>query len=168
MRIGLIPKLILLFVVIGIFLYNFENYAAASCEDLGIHYGSFSICSNSNTNAAKSEKIQETVLRLFDMKNPFNEGGPIVFVGKLTNKSGAPISGAKITVLHDGLCQNKTIGIGTTDKIGRFLVFTTAKVWDEKDNLVKVRAEFFGKGKLLPSTSESKIIVVLPHQNKGC
>jgi hypothetical protein len=165
-----IPKLILFFAATGIFFYNFEHYAAASCEEMSINYGSSFVCSKSgkSSDTAKSEKTQKTVLRLFDMRAIFNEGDPIVFVGKLTNKTGTPISGAKITVLHDGTCQNKIIGEGITDKMGRFMVYSTAKVWDKKDNLIKTHAEFLGQDKFLSSKSEPTIVVVYPLQNKGC
>ena len=159
-------KLVLIFAVIGVISYNFEHRAVAYAE-MNVRQNSFSIY-DKNTDGIKSEKTQQTVLRLFDMRHRFNEGDPIPFVGKLTDKSGTPIPDAKITVLHDGACKNKIVGEGVTDKRGRFLVITDAKIWDEKDNLVKVHAEFLGQGKFLSSTSESNVVVVLPLQHKNC
>ena len=102
------------------------------------------------------------------MRHRFSEGDPIVFVGVLVTKAGTPIPNAKVIILHDGTCQNKIIGDGMTDKRGRFFIPADAKVWDEKDNLIKAHAEFLGQKKLLPSTSEPKIVVVFPLQNKSC
>ena len=163
---------ILFTVVFGIlFFYNFEHRATASCEEFALNYGASSVCSkpSKKTEVTKSkEKTEQTVLRLFDMRNSFNEGDPTVFVGKLTTKSGTPIPNSKITITHDGVCPTKIIGEGKTDKTGRFWIFANAKIWDKEDNLVKTHAEYKGEGRFLSSTSEYKIIVVLPVQNRNC
>ncbi|HWP78747.1 MAG TPA: carboxypeptidase-like regulatory domain-containing protein [Candidatus Nitrosotenuis sp.] len=101
------------------------------------------------------------------MRHRFNEGDPAVFVGKLTTKSGTPVPNSKITIIHDGSCPDKIIAEGKTDKTGRFWIFSSAKIWD-KDNLVKVHAEYRGERGLFSSQSENKVIVVLPVQNKSC
>jgi endonuclease YncB( thermonuclease family) len=117
---------------------------------------------------ASSDTAQSTVLRLFGIRYPVNEGDPLVFVGILSTKEGISVQGAKITITHDGMCTNKTIGYGTTDKLGRFWILTTAKVWDQKDNMIKVQAEFSGQKGLRGAISESEIIRIYPVQNKLC
>jgi uncharacterized GH25 family protein len=160
-------KLTILIVILVVFA-SFTMVYAATCKDAGLSYSSSSVCFSKDKEQATKQTMQPTTLKLFDMKNPFNEGSPIVFVGKLVTKSGEPVPDAKITIKHDGLCTNKTIGSGKTDKTGRFWIYAIAKVWDKKDNLVKTHAEFTGKTGFLASTSEYKIIVVYPVQNKGC
>lgn len=155
----------LLFAAVTILVFGFAH-AAASCEDASLSYGTSSACPDSGD--SKEEKAQKTILRLFDIKPRLNEGDPIVFVGKLASVSGKPISNAKISILHDGACQAKVIGHGTTDKNGVFYVHSNAKVWDKKDNMVLVHAEFSGNAKALASKSEPKIVVVYPLQSKGC
>lgn len=147
---------------------SFTMVSATTCKDAGLGYGSSSVCFSKDKEQATKQTVQRTVLKLFDMKNPFNEGLPIVFVGKLITESGVPVPDAKITIKHDGLCANKTIGSGKTDNTGRFWIYAIAKVWDKKDNLVKTHAEFEGKKGFLASSSEYKIIVVYPVKNKGC
>jgi uncharacterized GH25 family protein len=102
------------------------------------------------------------------MKAIHNEGSPLVFVGKLTTSSGEPVTGATITITHDGTCENKTIGSIKTDKTGEFRLYTSAKIWDKKDNMIKAQAKFTGKNGFLPSSSIPRIIVVYPLKNLGC
>jgi hypothetical protein len=46
---------------------------------------------------------------------------------------------------------------------------TAARIWDEKDNLVKTHAEFAGSNKFLPSKSDAQILVVYPIRGeKAC
>lgn len=140
---------------------------ADTCKDLGIHYGSASLCPTQSKKQS-SDTAQSTVLRLFEVGRPVNEGDPLVFVGKLSTKDGVPIRGGKITITHDGTCANKTIGYGTTDKSGRFWILTTAKIWDHRDGMVRAQAEFSGQKGLHGSISESEIVRVYPVQNKLC
>lgn len=161
-------KKLLVFLFVGIFfLFGFHE-VSADCGEFSLSYDSASVCSKTTKNAETAKSKETTVLRLFDMRNPFNEGDPIVFVGKLATKSGVPIPNSKITIVHDGPCAFKTIGEGKTDKTGRFWILATAKIWDERDNLVKTHATYGGEEKFLSSTSEYKVIVVLPVQNKSC
>jgi hypothetical protein len=161
---------ITLFVFTAITLLFLESYAStmSGCKDIGLHYGSSSICFEKGAGKNNTQLAQPVVLSLFDMRNPHDEGFPIVFVGKLVTKSGQPVKDAVITIKHDGTCANKTIGSAKTDNTGKFYIFTIAKIWDKKDNMIKAHAEFTGKKGFLPATSESKIIVVYPLQNKGC
>lgn len=140
---------------------------ASRCDDVGLYYGNSAICWSQGS--GKNQTTAEpTVLKLFDMKSIYNEGSPIVFVGKLATESGDPVSDAVIMITHDGACQNKVIGSTKTDITGRYMVYASAKIWDEKDNLIKATASFAGKNGYLPSTSISKIIVVYPLHNEGC
>lgn len=161
-------KKLLIFLFVGIFFLHGFHEVAADCNKFSLSYDSASICSKTSKNADTAKSKETTVLRLFDMKNPFNEGDPIVFVGKLTTKSGVPLPNSKITIVHDGPCTPKTIGEGKTDKTGRFWILATAKIWDKGDNLVKTHAVYVGEGRFLSSTSEYKMIVVLPVQSKNC
>jgi hypothetical protein len=163
-KVVIIIVTIFAFVTIG----GIEQIFADVCEDLGLHYSSSSICPIQNKNQPTSSTPQDTILRLFSMRYLFNEGDPIVFVGTLSTKEGTPIRDAKITIKHDGICTNKTIGYGTTDKTGRFWILTNAKIWDKRDNLVNTHAEFSGKKGLRDTISESRIIVVYPVKNKLC
>ena len=115
--------------------------------------------------------IEKTTLKLYAMRySSFNEGLPVVFVGKLTDATGKGIAYSKIVIKGDAPCPiDHIITSGTTDKKGRFWIKTTALIWDEKDNLVKTFAEFAGSDKFLPSKSDTQIIVVYPvHGEKAC
>lgn len=161
-------KKLFIFLFVGIFFLHGFYEVSADCDEFSLNYDSASVCSKASKSAETAKSKETTFLRLFDMRNPFNEGDPIVFVGKLVTKSGVPIPNSKITIVHDGPCALKTIGDGKTDKAGRFWILATAKIWDEKDNLVKTHAVYGGGGRFLSSTSEYKTIVVLPVQNKSC
>ena len=99
----------------------------------------------------------------------FNGGQTIVFSGKLATESGDRIPNAKIIIKNDGPCpENHIIAEGITDKHGRFMIYTIAKVWDESDNLNKVHAEFEGNENFLPSSSYEYSIVVYPLHAEKC
>ena len=108
--------------------------------------------------------IEKTTLKLHVMRHSsFNEGQPIVFVGKLTDKVGNGIAGTKVIIKGDAPCpKDHIITSGITDKNGRYWIMTTARIWDEKDNLVKTHAEFDGTDQFLPSKSDIQVIVVYP------
>lgn len=148
---------------------SFVNTSEASkCKDIGLYYGNSAICWSQGSDKNQTKTAEPTVLRLFDMRGIYNEGSPVVFVGKLATESGDPIPDAVITITHDGACQNKVIGSAKTDVTGRYMVYASARIWDEKDNLIKATANFAGKNGYLPSVSISKIIVVYPLHNEGC
>ena len=67
------------------------------------------------------------------------------------------------TIKNDGPCpEDHFIANGTTNNYGRYWIKTTSKIWDEKDNMIRIHAEFNGNEKYLPSKSIDQNIVVLP------
>lgn len=115
--------------------------------------------------------VEKTILKIHTMRySSFNEGLPIVFVGKLTDEAGKGVAYSKIVIKGDAPCPtDHIIASGTTNKNGRFWIMTMARIWDEKDNLVKTYAEFAGSSEFLPSKSNVQIIVVYPARGeKAC
>ncbi len=124
-------------------------------------------------NFASAHSLQEpskTILTLHEFEYPwFNGGQTIVFSGKLATELGDRIPNANIIIKNDGPCpENHIIAEGVTDKHGRFMIYTIAKIWDESDNLNKVHAEFEGNENFLPSSSYEHIMVVFPLHAEKC
>ena len=96
-------------------------------------------------------------------------GQPLVFVGKFTTDSGKPIYNATIIIKKDQKCpDDQFIGQGTTDKRGKFSVYTMPKIWNEKDNRVTFHAEFSGDEKYSASVSENRMYVIYPEHAQKC
>ncbi|MGI0021448.1 MAG: hypothetical protein ACRD9Q_01175, partial [Nitrososphaeraceae archaeon] len=121
-----------------------------------------SVKSTDSVSDSASVEREETILKLHAMRHStFNEGQPIVFVGKLTSQSDEKIENAAIVIKSDGSCPtNHIIANGTTGGDGRFWILTTAKIWDESDNMIKTYAEYGGSERFSPSISNIQIIVV--------
>jgi hypothetical protein len=92
-----------------------------------------------------------------------------VFEGNLKDNFGNPISYAPILIRSDGPCPvNQIIAQGTTDKHGRYKIFTTSLIWDEHDGLITTFAEFPGSEFFEQSISDSQLIVVYPVKGEKC
>jgi len=120
--------------------------------------------------AFSSLQHEGTILKLYDFRGyEFNGGQPVVFVGKLTTEAGERIESAEILIKSDSLCpKDGIIASGFTDKTGRFWIYTITKIWDESDNMIKVRAIFLGNEKFSPSISDNQILVVYPSHAEKC
>jgi hypothetical protein len=112
----------------------------------------------------------QSILAMADFRQPrFNEGQPIVFEGKLTDYFGNPISHEPILIRSDGPCPvNQIIAQGTTDKHGRYKIFTTALIWDEHDGLITTFAEFPGTESFEKSVSDPQVVVVYAIKGEKC
>jgi len=123
-----------------------------------------------NVNVVFSEQTEVSKIRLHKMRTSLVNGGqPLVFVGKLTNDVGDPIANATVFIKNNQNCPvNQIIGIGITDDIGSFHVYTISKIWNEKNNLVKFHAEFNGNGRYLASVSNDLIYVIYPSHAQKC
>jgi len=120
--------------------------------------------------AFSSLQAERTILKIYDFRgHEFNGGQPVVFVGKLTTEAGERIKSAEILIKSDGPCpKDGIIASGFTDTNGRFWIYTITKIWDESDNMIKVRAVFLGNEKFSPSISDSQILVVYPSHAEKC
>ena len=105
---------------------------------------------------------EESKLKMHKFRtHRFNGGSPIVFTGNLFSETGFAIKHADIIIKSDGPCPaDQIIAQGKTDKRGRFWILTQAKVWDPKDNMVLVHAEYPGNERYLPSFTETQPVVV--------
>ena len=123
-----------------------------------------------NVNLIFSEKPQSTELGLVQMRKLTIDGGqPIVFVGKLTNDMGDPVTNATIFIKNNQDCPNdQIVGTGITDKRGSFTIYAISKIWNEKTNLVKFHAEFNGTVKHLASVSNDVIYMIFPSHAQKC
>jgi len=118
-----------------------------------------------SSSESNSDVIKEkTILTFVKFQHIiFNGGYPIVFEGKLTNEFGDHIPDVYITIKNDGPCpEDHFIANGTTNNYGRYWIKINSKIWDEKDNMIRIHAEFNGNEKYLPSKSIDQYIVVLP------
>jgi len=108
----------------------------------------------------KSSELEKTVLAFLKFEtSSFDGGQPIVFSGKLTTEDGTRIPDSEILIKSDGPCPSDgIIAKGTTDKYGKFWIYTMPKKWDPTDNLIKIHAEFLG---------DNHRIVFLAHHHIG-
>jgi hypothetical protein len=123
-----------------------------------------------NVNIVFSEQTEVSKIRLHKMRTSLVDGGqPLVFVGKLTNDVGEPIANATVFIKNNQNCPaDQIVGIGITDEIGSFHVYTISEIWNEKNNLVKFNAEFNGNEKYLASVSNDLIYVIYPSHAQKC
>ena len=123
-----------------------------------------------NVNVIFSEQTEFSKIRLHQMRSVMvDEGQPLVFVGKLTNNSGEPIHNATVSIKNDQNCpSNQIVGVGITDKTGRFYVYTMSEIWNEKDNVVRFHAEFNGDDRYLASISNDIVYVIYPSLAQKC
>ena len=123
-----------------------------------------------NVSTSFSEETESSKIKLHKMRSSIIDGGqPLVFVGKFTTDSGKPIYNATIIIKNDQNCPNdQIVGLGITDKRGKFSVYTISKVWNEKDNRVTFHAEFNGDEKYSTSVSENRMYVIYPEHAQKC
>jgi len=120
--------------------------------------------------AFSSFQSERTIIKLYDFRgHEFDGDQPVVFVGKLTTEAGERIKSAEILIKSDGPCpKDGIIASGFTDTYGRFWIYTITKIWDESDNMIKVRAAFLGNEKFSSSISDNQILVVYPSHAEKC
>ena len=123
-----------------------------------------------NVSTSFSEETEPSKIKLHKMRSSIIDGGqPLVFVGKFTTDSGKAIYNATIIIKNDQNCPDEQIiGLGTTDKGGKFSVYTMPKIWNEKDNRVTFHAEFNGDEKYSASVSENRMYVIYPEHAQKC